>query len=410
MRDPGLLRTNPDFRSLWLARAGSLFGDWFNQVALAQVTLSLTHSPAAMGLVLLCRSFPAVLLGPFAGPFVDRFPKKPLLIATDLSRAACALGYAFAVLFHATWILFVGSLLLGIAGVLFNPARAAALPFVVARDDLAAANALDAGMTGVVQVLGAGLGGIVAVAVGPILCFAINAASYLWSAGCILRARWDERRETRATQPDYLASLGAGFREAGRNRVARAIIVIGMSWGLAGGGYYVLIPLLGDRTFHRGGLGIGILYAIDGIGVLLGTALVRRVVAGNRHKAIVWYGAGYLAQALFFGLLAQSTTLLVGGAVLLLMRISSGVIIPLDSYLLQTSTEPGMRGRLFALHESTYGGVMQASYVLTGVAYARIGIPHTGVVVGAMSLLCGVSWLWQFGARAVSALRGSPTR
>ncbi|MDQ6831812.1 MAG: MFS transporter [Chloroflexota bacterium] len=405
----GLLRTNAAFRFLWLARVGSLFGDWFNQVALAQVTLALTHSSAAIGLVLLCRSLPAVAIGPFVGPVVDRFPKKPLLIATDLLRAACALGYAGAVIAHATWFLYVGSLLLGLSGVLFNPARAAAIPLVVAPDELPEANALDVGTTGIVQIAGAACGGVIAVAVGPILCFAINAASYLWSALAIRRARWDEADASRRTRSPYLASLRAGFREAARNRIARAIIAIGMSWGLAGGGYYVLIPLLGDQIYHLGGLGIGLLYAIDGIGVLAGSFLVRRFVAGNRHRAVVWYGVAYLTQALFFGLLAQSTLIVVGGAMLLLMRISSGVIIPLDTSLLQMSAAPHLRGRLFALHEATYGGVMQVSYVMAGYAYAHIGVPHAGLLVGAMSLICGVSWLWQFGAGAIAALRGRAT-
>ncbi len=85
-----LLCANQNYRNLWLASVGSQFGNWFNEVALAQVTLTLTHSPAWMGLVLLCRSLPAVILGPFAGPFVDRFPKKPFLVVTDLVRAVIA--------------------------------------------------------------------------------------------------------------------------------------------------------------------------------------------------------------------------------------------------------------------------------------------------------------------------------
>ena len=117
----------------------------------------------------------------------------------------------------------------------------------------------------------------------------------------------------------------------------------------------------------------------------------------------------YIGQAIFFGLLAQSTLFLVGALLVLCMRISSGVIIPLDTSLLQTSTEPDMRGRVFALHEATYSGVMQVSYILAGLAYTHIGIPHTGIIVGAMSLLCGISWLWQFGAGAVAALHRRAT-
>jgi hypothetical protein len=78
------------------------------------------------------------------------------------------------------------------------------------------------------------------------------------------------------------------------------------------------------------------------------------------------------------------------------MRVSSGVIIPLDSYLLQTSAQQSMRGRLFALHSSTYGGVMQISYVLTGYAFEHIGVPFAGLLIAAISLLCGISWLVQF--------------
>jgi len=56
-----------------------------------------------------------------------------------------------------------------------------------------------------------------------------------------------------------------------------------------------------------------------------------------------------------------------------------------------------MRGRLFALHSSTYGGVMQVSYIVMGFAFEHIGIPLAGLMIGIVSLLCGVSWLLQFG-------------
>lgn len=399
MQNGSVLQKNRTYRNLWIAKAGSQLGDWFNQVALAQITLQLTHSSEAMGLVLLCRSIPAVVLGPFAGPFVDRFSKKPLLVATDVLRAGFACGYAFAFIFHASWILYTGSLLLGIAGVFFNPARDAAIPLVVKPEDLPETYALESGTSGIQQILGAALGGILAVTVSPFVCFAVNAASYLWSALCILRTHWREAHEAKSLHIPYIQALNAGFHESVRNRIARAIIFIGISWGLAGGGYYILIPLLGSQTFHLGGLGIGLLYAIDGSGVLLGSYLVHRVVGKNHHRAVIWYGVAYITQALFFGLLAQATFFLLGSLLLLFMRTNSGVIIPLDSYLLQTSTEQGMRGRLFALHSSTYGGVMQISYILAGYAFEHIGVPFAGLLIATISLLCGVSWLMQFAAQ-----------
>ena len=397
MQNKGILQRSRTYRNLWMAKVGSQFGDWFNQVALAQITLMLTHSSAAMGFVLLCRSLPAVVFGPFVGPLVDRFPKKPLLFMTDVLRAVFALGYILAIVFDAHWILYVDSLFLGVSGVFFDPARNATVPLVVSREELTEVYALEAGTTGLLQILGATAGGIVAIAVSPALCFVINAVSYLWSALYILRTKWQEGHSATHLHTSYVQSLHAGFHEAAHNRVARSIIFIGISWGLAGGGYYVLIPLLGTQTFHLGGLGIGFLYSVDGIGVLLGSSLVYHLVGKNHSKAVTWYGIAYITQALFFAAMTQCTLFLLGGLMLLLMRVSSGVIIPLDTYLLQTSSDPGMRGRLFALHSSTYGGVMQVSYVLMGYLFEYIGIPSAGLLIGAISLLCGISWLAQFG-------------
>ena len=292
----------------------------------------------------------------------------------------------------------LNSLLLGVSGVFFDPARNATIPLVVSREELTEVYALEAGTTGLLQILGATAGGIVVVAVSPVLCFVLNAVSYPWSALYILRTKWQEGHSATLLHTSYVQSLHAGFHEVAHNRVARSIIFIGISWGLVGGGYYILIPLLGTQTFHLGGLGIGLLYSVDGIGVLLGSSLVHYLIGKNHSKAVTWYGIAYITQALFFTAMAQCTLFLLGGLMLLLMRVSSGVIIPLDTYLLQTSSDPGMRGRLFALYSSTYGGVIQMSYVLMGYLFEYIDIPSAGLLIGAISLLCGISWLAQFGA------------
>jgi predicted MFS family arabinose efflux permease len=273
------------------------------------------------------------------------------------------------------------------------------MPRIVSRDDLATANGLDSQASGLIQIVGAASGGILVAMVGPVLCFSINAASYLWSAWHILRCHWDEAGGVRRSGLTYFQSFKAGFEETLHNRVARAIILIGISWGLVGGGYYILIPVLGQQVYHMGGLGIGMLYVIDGIGVLIGSYAVNRFVGKNHHRAVIWYGVAYLTQAIFFGAMTQSTIFALGALMLFMMRVSSGVIIPLDTYMLQTSTMPDVQGRVFALHGSTWGGVMQLSYALMGQAFTKFGIPAVGIVIALMSLLCGVSWLVQFGRK-----------
>ncbi len=395
MNSINLLRVNYDYRNLLLASIGSQFGNWFNEVALAQVTLTITHSSIAMGFVLLCRSLPSVLLSPFVGPLVDKFPKRTILLWTDSIRAVFALSLSLSVLIHMSFVLYIVSFLMGIAGILFNPARNAVVPLIVTGEELVIANALESQTSGLIQIVGATLGGIVSVTVGPIACFAVNATSYLWSAWHIRKCHWSEVSSTVGAEA-YTQSLKTGFHEVLCNNVVRTIVIIGISWGLAGGGYYILIPVLGQQVYNMGGLGIGLLYVVDGMGVLIGAFFVNQFVGENRFRAVFFYGLAYVTQALFFALLTQFTVFFFGAIMLLLMRISSGIIIPLDTYILQISTPVAVRGRVFALHGSTYGGFMQLSYAFMGLFLSRFGVPIVGLAIGIMSLICGVTWLAQF--------------
>jgi Arabinose efflux permease len=391
--DNHLLRRNKNYRILWLANSGSILGDWFNQVALGQVTLLLTNSPSAMGIVLLCRSLPSVLLGPVVSPLVDRYSKKKIMLISDFTRALFALLFPLGVFFHMMSPLFVGAILLGICSILFSPAQQATLPLILPGRDLAQANSINSGTYGFLSILGAVSGGIVAALVTPVLCFLINALSYLWSAVWILHFNIAEPVSGKLVSESWLCSLREGLHEAATNKIVRAIMIIGISWGFAGGGYAILIPLLGQMVYKMGGFGIGLLYSIDGMGVLLGAFLVNKFIGSNDNRVNRWYGIDYLTQAVFFALLCQSALFIYGAVFLLLMRISSGIIIPLDSYLIQRHTRPEIRGRIFALHNSTYSGVMQLSYACFGYLFEKFGINKMGIFIGLISFLCGLTWL-----------------
>jgi MFS family permease len=391
----GLLSRNTVFKHIWLAKTGSILGGWFNQVALGQITLTMTGSPTTMGLVLLSRSLPNVVLGPFISPLVDGYSKKTIMYISDVLRTFLALIFPVAYMTDSTTLLYLGALLLGIAGIMFNPAQQAVLPSIVDKDDLAEANAINSGTSGIVSIIGAIIGGIVASFFHPVICFIINALSYVWSAFCIYKAKWKEKKISNSKKQSYIYNLEQGFIEVSTNKAARAIIIIGISWGFAGGGYAILIPILGQEVYDMGGLGIGMLYAIDGLGMLLGAFYVKQFIGPNHKKAIIYYGGAYLTQALFFAFMTQFSIFILGAFMLLLMRISSGIITPLDSYLLQFYTPDEVRGRVFSLHSSTYLGVMQISYASLGYLVERFGVPTMGIVIGIISFICGLTWLIQ---------------
>ncbi len=206
-------------------------------------------------------------------------------------------------------------------------------------------------------------------------CFVINSFSFLWSAFYVNKIKHHEETGKKETSASYFHSLKEGFLETRTNTVVRYVIFISLTWGLLGGGYYILIPLLGNNIYQMGGFGIGVMYAIDGLGVLFGATIVKKYINRNRKRALTLFEIAYAFQSLVFIFLTQITVFYAGAICLFLMRIFSGIIIPLGTYMIQIHTGGRIRGRVFALYDSSYTGVMQISCIMSGYAYEHYGIP-----------------------------------
>ncbi|MCS1351883.1 MFS transporter [Mechercharimyces sp. CAU 1602] len=385
-----LYKRNHRFRLLWMGQAGSVVGDWLHTVALMQVVMDITASSLSVGVVLMCRSVSSIVLGPFLGPLVDQWSKQKILIYTNLMRAVAVLLFIGAYEWGQIVLIYVAALVVGLGSAFFQPAHRSLLTSIVTRNDLAEANAWLTMTNSVSMMLGAIVGGVVTM-ISPSYAFFINAGLYTASAYAFHQMVFmTDSRERDQAIFHYLSSLWEGWREVRQNRHIRAIIWIGICWGLAGGGYYVFLPLLGQQGSSWG---LGLLYAVDGIGVLVGSLLVRWRLGKEERIQRISYGISYIGQALGFVLLTQTSSFYVAIWFLLLMRIFSGIIIPLDSTLLQTHTSKQTMGRVFALHMSTYGGMMQISYVLFGWAFNKWPIWLIGVGIGTVSCLSGIMWL-----------------
>src|SRR5215212_1636286 len=137
---------NRNFLFLWLAQLLSQTAQqMINYVLLVQVD-SLSQSSTAVAGIILAFTLPAVLLSAIAGVFVDRQPKRRVLIATNVGRALTMLGYIFLTGhqfgFGALTVLYVATLLFAGISQFFVPAEGAAIPLLVRRNELIAANSL----------------------------------------------------------------------------------------------------------------------------------------------------------------------------------------------------------------------------------------------------------------------------
>jgi MFS family permease len=188
-----------DFPLLFLAQAISQLGDWMNRVALLVLAYALTGEGLAVAGAALAQLLPRVFMLPFGGVLADRYPKRLLMIATDLARAALAASLVFVDRAQDLWWIYLSTVLLHSLASIFNPARGAILPALVPAELLAPANALSNISMQSAIFLGPALGGLLVGRFGVDAVFLIDGGTYLVSALLIalMRAREPEL-QTRA--------------------------------------------------------------------------------------------------------------------------------------------------------------------------------------------------------------------
>src|SRR5437762_7228938 len=203
-----LLRTNRDFRLLYVGTLVSLGGDWFLTVALLDLVLSLTGSATLASLMLLCQTLPIFFFTPIAGHIVDKVDRRKLMIAVDLVRTVACLLPLLTRTPATLPFAYLGVILISIGSAYFEPASQAALPNIVKPEELGPANVLMGSTWGTMLAVGAGVGGLVTARFGRDVSFVVDAASFLLSAILLwsMRAPFSEERH-REDQPPLLQSI-----------------------------------------------------------------------------------------------------------------------------------------------------------------------------------------------------------
>src|SRR6476661_3561936 len=192
-----LLRTNRDFRLLYFGSLISLGGDWFLTVALLDLVLQLTGSATLASLMLLCQTLPIFIFTPLAGHIIDRVDRRKLMILVDVIRTGACLLPLIARTPALLPFAYAGVVMISIGSAYFEPASQAALPNIVAPEELGPANVLMGSTWGTMLAAGAAIGGLVTAKFGRDVSFIVDAASFLISAAVLSRMRtsFSEARE-----------------------------------------------------------------------------------------------------------------------------------------------------------------------------------------------------------------------
>ncbi len=390
----------PDFYWLLSGQTISQFGSWLGALGLLAI-LTLDATPAQMGTLETLRVLPVLLLGLFAGVWVDRLRRRPLLIWADIGHGLvlglAALGALMGRL-HIRHLYLVG-FVTGALTIFFNTAYRAYLPSVVARDSLVDANSTLTAGESLAEIVSPGLGGLLVNLFGAPLTMMIDAGSFLISALFVGSIRTPE--SPRAMDADkgspgtVWREITTGLRFLTRHPVLRALAGRAATRGFFGGFFAALYGLYVLRTVELSATLLGLLIGAGGLGALIGSFAAGRV----SHR--LGTGRALIATAAIGSVLNLLVPLAQGPAWLsiLLLLISQligdffGVIYTiLEISVRQSATPDGMLGRVNASFDFVTQGVGAVGIFVGGLLGSGIGT-RWALFVAVLGLMSATVWL-----------------
>lgn len=388
---------NANLDVLFGGQVVSTLGDWIYLVALAAYAYTLTHSALVVAMLTFVRLLPEVVLLPMAGMLADRWDRQRIMIAADLGRALCMVGFLFVHSAATIWIAFPLIFVTTALTSLFGPALNSVLPSVVDADDLVEANSLMSQMDALALLLGPALAGALALVGQVQVAFLLNALSFLVSGVTLFFLRVPPRdTEAKGARAGVRAEVLDGFRFLfGRNDGVLAAYVLNLAGvALIGGDSWTLAVVFAQRVFHMGSQGAGILFVAFGAGGLLATLVVgpalRRIPLGRLFTLSVC--ANSLALVLF-GLSPAGFAPLLFLAMVGLTNVVANVA---GITVIQRMTPHELLGRVF--------GVFQSLLVLSMLFAALVVAPLIDaagprgaelalVALPSLVLLLSIRWL-----------------
>ena len=349
-----LVRENKTYRQFWLAAFISMFGEWFNTIALFLLILKYTDSELLLGILMAVRMGCFALMQPFFGLLADRVNRKKLMIITNILQMFLALVFIAVDGPEDMWWMFLCSGGMMAMHGLYVTAERAALPNIVHSEDLTTANALDSATWSTALCLGAFAGGLVVSEFGVNVAFVIDSVTFLIGTILLIPLTVPQTFD-KASSGSIITSA---FKDIwiGQKRIKSdprlfRIIFAKTSWNIAGGGLAgVFLVLAGnDIEFVGAALGFGIFFFARGVGTGIGPILARRMFK-NSEKWPRLIGLLIMVSGLFYLLVGFSLNgpLLVTLALVTLAHTASGGNWVLSTVLTQQWVEDEMRGRVFS--------------------------------------------------------------
>jgi MFS family permease len=372
----------------------SLTGTWVQSIAQQWLVLELTGSAFKLGLVTTVQFTPLLLLSLVGGAITDRFPKRNLLLATQVIAGLLALTLGILVQTGAVryWHVVLMAGLLGTVNAFYVPARQAFVPELVERNALMNAVALNSTIFNAARVVGPAIGGLLIAAVGLSLNFYINAASYL---AVIIGLLLIKSRPVASTAREN--SIWQTMREGLAYIVATPVVLtilalVGVA-SLFALNFTTLLPIFARNVLHLHSDGFGFLAASMGMGSLAGAISLAFYNRRELARRLIYTGAFVFTVAEILFALSRSYPLSM--VLLVIVGLFMTLFTTTANTRILSLTPPELQGRVMSVYSLMFLGMTPFGSFLAGVIAQRFGAP-TALIAGSAITLAFTMFVFFF--------------
>jgi MFS family permease len=380
------LRVRP-FRWYWAAQWPTLLGTWMQVVALGYLVYQRTGSTTAVAVVAAADGLPAVFLSLAGGVLADWLPRRRILLVTQtvLGLTAGTLALLAATGGASFWPIVIVALVFGATDAVDLPTRQALVADLVERDLVVNAVALGSAAMSATRIVGPSIAGLLIGTAGPAACFGALALAYLAPIAVLLTVIPDVTPPPRDPAQRAWRDLTEGVRQVRLDPLVRGVVIMCAALAFLGVSYMPFLPVLAKTQLHAGPQALGIMYSVGGIGGLVGGLVIASMGRGAGRLRLLLVGAPVYAASLF--MVAHSQLLALTLPALVGISFAFVALNTSMTTLLQTDTDPRLRGRLLGIYATIFAGLQPLGTVAYGLLGPAVGLFNA---IGVGALLVGV--------------------
>lgn len=341
--------------------------------------------------VLLASLAPAIVLGPVAGVFADRWDPRRTMIGSDVARGLLILALALVTHLRQLYAL---CFCVSCFSSFFAPAQSIAIPLLVKREDLMAANARMQQTMQLARIVSPAAASAIAAGLGESACYYADSLSFFFSAA--LLATLTCHRPAIA-QPRRARAIGGDLIQGLRFLLTNPkLAFVTLSWAagtFAAGCFGALASLYVRDVLRANPSVLGMIGSTIGLGTLAGSAVVGRLARGRDAAPLIGIGMLVVGSAILLLALFPSRVAALAGAAGIGLGVA--VVMVAATAMLQGETPAEMRGRVSSGSASVMSMAYGGAILLSGGWAARAGVLPVFFLSAALLFITGLCGIWR---------------